>query len=442
MKNNQSLKSRKCPECGGPLFSESVMMEKKDACYYKVKSRYKVWPSAYACVPEETSKALTKEGWKKVDELNIGDNILTYNMQKDVMEFKPITNLHRYKNAETNVIRSGNTGFVFECTPNHKWVIKFPEQKTSKIGKYEKTNNMALLESTDMIDFKHKKHLVVTAPYEGGESIRKDKIFKYGDNWIKYILDISPEQRQSWLFSAIVYDGNQCKARRLTENNNSISNLDWEYSGNYGKQSFNFKQKDVEHRNAFILAAFLNGGTVTWKEYYNHEIYSCYYVSNKRYKNLTNFKIIKENKTDVWCPETENGTWVMMQETDGCGIITITGNSGALVKCRKKGSKNWGAKKENMNYTNIQENETVDQEALDKKNLNFIKKLAGADYKPDNTLSDSDKQQMLATALQQPEMTADPKNIIKFVLSIGYDIESVLASIPPGMDLSKDLPKK
>lgn len=29
------------------LFS-SILEEKKDACYYKVKARYKVWPSAYA----------------------------------------------------------------------------------------------------------------------------------------------------------------------------------------------------------------------------------------------------------------------------------------------------------------------------------------------------------------------------------------------------------
>jgi len=37
-----------CPECGGPMFSELLINEKQDACYYKVKSRYKVWPSAYA----------------------------------------------------------------------------------------------------------------------------------------------------------------------------------------------------------------------------------------------------------------------------------------------------------------------------------------------------------------------------------------------------------
>jgi hypothetical protein len=38
----------KCPHCNGPMFSEVLMNEKQDACYYKVKSRYKVWPSAYA----------------------------------------------------------------------------------------------------------------------------------------------------------------------------------------------------------------------------------------------------------------------------------------------------------------------------------------------------------------------------------------------------------
>jgi hypothetical protein len=40
--------NHKCPICGGELVSEALMNEKKDACYYKVKSRYKVWPSAYA----------------------------------------------------------------------------------------------------------------------------------------------------------------------------------------------------------------------------------------------------------------------------------------------------------------------------------------------------------------------------------------------------------
>jgi hypothetical protein len=48
-KNNEDIEeSQQCPECGGPMFSELLINEKQDACYYKVKSRYKVWPSAYA----------------------------------------------------------------------------------------------------------------------------------------------------------------------------------------------------------------------------------------------------------------------------------------------------------------------------------------------------------------------------------------------------------
>lgn len=30
------------------LLVEQILEEKKDACYHKVKRRYKVWPSAYA----------------------------------------------------------------------------------------------------------------------------------------------------------------------------------------------------------------------------------------------------------------------------------------------------------------------------------------------------------------------------------------------------------
>jgi hypothetical protein len=57
----------KCPDCGGKLVAESELNEEgnKDACYHKVKSRYKVWPSAYA------SGALVK--CRKVGASNWGD---------------------------------------------------------------------------------------------------------------------------------------------------------------------------------------------------------------------------------------------------------------------------------------------------------------------------------------------------------------------------------
>ena len=45
---NTNIPFDQCPHCSGPIFYESLMNEKQDACYHKVRSRYKVWPSAYA----------------------------------------------------------------------------------------------------------------------------------------------------------------------------------------------------------------------------------------------------------------------------------------------------------------------------------------------------------------------------------------------------------
>ena len=51
IQNNNKIKSKKMKikEVEGITEAEfEIFAEKKDACYHKVKARYKVWPSAYA----------------------------------------------------------------------------------------------------------------------------------------------------------------------------------------------------------------------------------------------------------------------------------------------------------------------------------------------------------------------------------------------------------
>ena len=331
-------------------FSEWLeLREEKDACYHKVKRRYKVWPSAYACVPTETSKALTKEGWKYYRELSIGDEILTYSLDRDCLEFQPIKNLHHYQDAETYVVQNGNTGWKFECTPNHKWVVKYPSSKGNR-GRKKYTNlvnNMRLVTTEELLSGSgSNRKLVISSTYNGGNPVQLQKIYKYQTNWLEYLVNCSPEQRQSWLYSAIVYDGNQIRTQRLVKKTNE-NNYEYEFDSIRGKQSFGFKQKDINHRDAFLLSAFMNKGIVTFKKHKNADIFSCHYTAYNGTKSWEGFKLIEERKSDVWCPETANSTWVMMQETDGNGIISITGNSGALVRCRKVGAENWGNKTEN-----------------------------------------------------------------------------------------------
>lgn len=54
-----------CPQCGGEMVSEDQINEKKDACYYKVKSRYKIWPSAYASGALVRCRKVGAKNWGK-----------------------------------------------------------------------------------------------------------------------------------------------------------------------------------------------------------------------------------------------------------------------------------------------------------------------------------------------------------------------------------------
>jgi len=47
------------------LLVNSILEEKKDACYTKVKSRYKVWPSAYASGALVKCRKVGAKNWGK-----------------------------------------------------------------------------------------------------------------------------------------------------------------------------------------------------------------------------------------------------------------------------------------------------------------------------------------------------------------------------------------
>ena len=94
-KTNESEHSETCPHCGGEMVSEELMNEKKDACYYKVKSRYKVWPSAYASGALVKCRKSGADNWgnggKKNESIEegldeaVGDNYLYHATQPSGM---------------------------------------------------------------------------------------------------------------------------------------------------------------------------------------------------------------------------------------------------------------------------------------------------------------------------------------------------------------------
>ena len=87
-----------CPGCGGVMVSEDQINEKQDACYHKVKSRYKVWPSAYASGALVQCRKKGASNWG-----NSGKN-------EDVSEAKNL-------NKRVRVVSTGKTGTIRQIKP-------------------------------------------------------------------------------------------------------------------------------------------------------------------------------------------------------------------------------------------------------------------------------------------------------------------------------------
>jgi LysM repeat protein len=85
------IQEEACPHCRGPMFNIDMLTEKKDACYYKVKSRYKVWPSAYASGALVKCRKKGAKNWGKSktnEDTNLYFNIVGTDKKTLISEFK------------------------------------------------------------------------------------------------------------------------------------------------------------------------------------------------------------------------------------------------------------------------------------------------------------------------------------------------------------------
>ncbi len=72
------------------------------------------------CLPKDITEVYTKEGWKKYDDLCVGMEVLTYNRDTKVNEFKPIQHIVTFD--QQPVIAMGNSRWSFESTAEHRWL--------------------------------------------------------------------------------------------------------------------------------------------------------------------------------------------------------------------------------------------------------------------------------------------------------------------------------
>jgi len=87
------------------------------------------------CLPIDSTELLTAEGWKKLSDIRIGDNVVTYNAVKDILEFQPTKDV-----IEPYDEKVYKTRFL-EATSNHNLYAK-PNSMHSKVFKLREYSNL------------------------------------------------------------------------------------------------------------------------------------------------------------------------------------------------------------------------------------------------------------------------------------------------------------
>jgi hypothetical protein len=286
----------------------------------------------YPCVSMD-SLALTKHGWKSYNDLIIGEEICTFNIITGFLEWKPIINLHYYLSAPTVCIQTPQTNFSFVCTPNHKWVLKknWKEGKRSRKTYWKKD---CLIETKDINQHMEIITSAKLTPLVNESNLDIVSFSKNEESWVEKVINMSTAQREAFFAAAIVYDGYEKKLQGKYKNRNS---------------RFGFSQKNKDHGDALEICAVLLGYRVSYRTKSDNNSMRDWTLSNRNTQSTQNIELANEPNQPVWCPETENHTWVMKQK----GMITITGNSAYAnawaAKWYKSKGGGWRKKKKKAN---------------------------------------------------------------------------------------------
>lgn len=93
-----------------------------------VDDKGEIWPLEFTCFDEKT-EILTQDGWKKFDEIKIGDMALSINPEDRNIQWKEIVNLH-VSDYEGDMVQFGkvsdkNSALDILVTPEHKMLVNY-----------------------------------------------------------------------------------------------------------------------------------------------------------------------------------------------------------------------------------------------------------------------------------------------------------------------------
>lgn len=256
-----------------------------DSLEAKIESHY--------CVPMD-AQALTRKGWVGYHDLKEGDEILGYNPETGLKEWTKVKGKVFYKNSKTFEIKGKS--HTYRATADHRWYVNTRSKGNTYVPKVRTTAELCTGDN-----------IICNAPFNMEQdqvsSLTSIQQGKWNVPWVERVVNMSHAERVAFLEGFLIADGYWHEHKQKPV---------WRWAQNPG-----------ELFEAALTASYLvHGGNISVAFNTKEQKVKVATLANRSHIPVQSLTIEEWGVEDVWCPQTELGTWVMRQKD----CITITGN--------------------------------------------------------------------------------------------------------------------
>jgi DNA polymerase I-like protein with 3'-5' exonuclease and polymerase domains len=334
----------------------------------------------FGCVTMD-STALTPEGWKGYDSLDVGSVVMGYNPQSGQLEWTKVVDIAKYENAPIVRMQVGK-GFDVRVTPNHRWFAQrrrhLGDGSRPYVGEFVETWDLtsehrlvlsAVADTPTILDITPNEAAIIGWLHTDGHTKRGEYVgapAQAGGKKVAFegrILQKKEGGRQhiEEILKSVghyTYVDKKTGVVHYMINPAYLRDL-WEraHLDQLGLEGF-VAMLDPDQRRAFMVAVYLAEGFTKgeiWERggmrmaqnegdeldalrlgaflegYYVRQYDRQQYTGNnnahlaltKPHVTCQEMRVTEDGHEDVWCIKTEFGTWVMRQGNQ----IMVTGNT-------------------------------------------------------------------------------------------------------------------
>ena len=325
------------------LLATGTAQEKEDSSFINETSYIE------NCVPLDT-QILTPNGWKYYYQLKEGDKVWSVNLDTKQNELTKVMKINVYKDQP--IVELKTSRFNFKCTPQHKWVIieqtkKIKRTPTNEIKQSDKIIQAFKQEVTSSeigkklgwlicdsqltktknglpsrVEINQSKHIdeIETLFGKGRKTKRTNENWKDNYSWSIPAEDV----RAIYGYFDIVDYKDLAKAMCIANIEDVKGCFESMMLADGSKSRFSSTYRELVEAIQIMCARLgIATGNIT-KRTMPKSTKPIYEISIKKTNGAYFSEINKTNlpPQDVWCPTTENHTWVMKQGN----YVSLTSN--------------------------------------------------------------------------------------------------------------------